>query len=114
MGMVARFRLSPRDLERFLAGKTALQERAQHMLEELYNDGTVTSVNAQGDTEINSADVLRDYPFVRLAWWPIDDRTTRGLRAYEGKLAWNLGEVKQGASYFVLVDGSGGGYIVSP
>lgn len=107
-GLLMRFSLGPRQLERFLEGKRRLKETGAELVDMLdWRFGTieVDDGGAFGGNTTEMTHLLR-YPFVRLDWWPPDEAEPGPMVAYEGRLPWGRVDAHPRLCYYVLADES--------
>lgn len=109
-GLIMRFQLDDRRLERFLRGKRSLGKTAEQL--GALSDGWFTMVEADDPADgVRRTTRMRHlvrYPFVRLDWWPPRRADLAGMAAYEGRLSRGRSQAHAGLAYYVLVDESKG------
>ncbi len=115
-GVLVRCRLSTAQLTRFLAGKPQLRESTCRLLSSVYATGEVEFQVPGTDTRfcLGTLKVLGQYPFTRLAWWPVPLGDAEGMVPYLGWATWDFRETHAGAPYLVFARGDGLVYVVSP
>jgi len=104
-GLLMRFTLKGPAVARLLGDKRRLRETPSQLLRMIYSRQEVEVKGPRaGETAVVGMSQLLQYPFVRLAWWPISPDSVRRMVAYEGRLKWRSNEAQPGWRYYLFVD----------